>query len=116
MPAALDSKARLVGKDGLHVAQAHGALREVREHVGLRERCCHALERSELVRQAIEQAVENLPLACKRAIAAAEDLVLELLEFRRNVTLRVLDGLASHIVDRRALRLASRQLDVVTLD
>ena len=116
MPAALDPKTRLVGKIGLHVAQAHCALSKVCKHVGLRECRGHALERCELASQAIEQGFENLPLARKRAVTAAKHLVFELLELRRDVSLRVLDGLASHVVDRRALRLASRQFDVVALD
>ena len=115
VPAALDAKTRLVGKLRLHVTQADCALGEVREHVGERERRGHALQRPEFRDQAVEEAFEQFPLARERAVAAAEHLVLELLELGRDVALGVLDGLPPLVVERGALGLAPRQLDVVAV-
>ena len=115
MPAALDAHARRVRQLRHHVAQAHRALGEVREHVGEGERRSQALERREFRDQAVQQPVEQLALARERAVAAAEHLVLELLELGRDEPLGVLDRLAALVVERRALRLAARQLDVVAV-
>ncbi len=104
-----------VGKFGSNVAQAHGALGEVREHVRERERRGQALERCELRGQRVKQAVKELAFTREGAVAAAKHLVFELLELGRDVALGVLDGLAPLPVERRALRKAARQLDVVAV-
>ena len=110
-----DLEHRLVGELRLRVAQRHGALGEIRQHVERRERRRGRLQLGELADQLIEQLVVELFLARQRAIARAEHLVLELLQLRRDVALGVLHRLAAVIVRRHAVGEAAIDLDVVAL-
>ncbi len=115
MAALADLDDRLVRELRRRVAQRHGALGEVRQHVERRERRRRRLQLREPLDQLIQQLVVQLFLARQCAIARAEHLVLEFLQLRRDVALGVLHGLAAVIVRRHAVGEAAIDLDVVAL-
>ena len=106
---------RLVRQLRRRVAQRHGALGKIREHIERRERRRSRLQLCEPADQLIEQLVVQLFLARQRAIAGAEHLVLEFLQLRRDVALGVLHRLPAVIVRRHAVGEAAIDLDVVAL-
>ncbi len=99
----------------LAVIQRIGALGKVNQHVELGERAGGALKRRQRFAQRVQQPlVENL-LPRQRALAGAQDLVLEGLQLLGHVALRALERLAANVVGGRAFCVGAPELDVVAV-
>ena len=71
-----------------------------------------ALQRGDVRRERVEQLLVEQLLARQRALLRGQRLVLEGLQFRRDVALGVLQRLAAAVVVRHLFRLRARDLDV----
>ena len=112
MPAAADRDAGFRRERGTHEAQRFRALGEIGEHVDLRQRGAGRLQRRDRRRERVQQLVVQELLARERALLRRQRAVLERLQFRRDVALRVLERLAAPVVVGNLLDVRVRHLDV----
>ncbi len=91
------------------------AFRQRHQHVGLGDCGRHAAQCRQHRHQRVEQARVEFLLARQRAVARRQHLALEFLQLRRDVALGTLERLAALVIVGRLVRLATAQLDVVTV-
>ena len=103
-----DPDAEGLRQSGPHEAEAGGALGQVGQHIQFRQSLCCLLQRMKMVAQPLQQRLVQGLLMRQRAFAGAQHLVLEGLQFRRDIALYPLEGLASHVVDGYPIRLGAR--------
>ena len=108
VPAGRDPDTGNVGQPGPHKAEAGGALGQVGQHVQFRQSLRCVLQRMKMAAQPLQQRLVQGLLMRQRAFAGAQHLVLECLQFRSDVALDPLEGLASHVVDGYPIRLGAR--------
>ena len=115
MPASNDFDDRLISELGLGIAQGYRPLRKRGEHIERGQGSSSRLQPRDALDQLVEQSVIQPLFACEGAVSGAQDLVLELLEFGRDVALRVADGLPADVVGWHPVREAAVDLDEVAL-
>ena len=99
----------------LAVIQSIGALGKVNQHVELGERAGGALKLRQRFAQRVQQSLVEGLFSRQRALAGAQDLVLEGLQLLGHVALRALQRLAANVVSGRAFRVRAPELDVVAV-
>ena len=114
MPPAHDLERRPVVHHRPHIALARRDLGERRQHVELRTPLRHPLQPCDLRAHTRAQRVEQLALECLHPFGRVQHLLLELLQCRRDVTLRPGERLPPLIVARHEILVRVRDLDVVT--
>ena len=113
--AAADVDARFVAEIRPRQSQRDCTLGEIAEHVERGERRGHRLQYRQRIGERVEQSLVEFAFARHRAIACAEHLVFERLQFARDVAFGVLDRLSPHPVGRHAVGLAATHFDEVAL-
>ena len=111
MAAAADLDARQAGELGRHPAQGLRAQRERGQHVDLGDRAADGLPCGHRSGQGIEQLLVEFALAGQRALLGRQGLVLEGLQFGRDVALGILQGLAAPVFGGHLVGLAIADLD-----
>ena len=86
------------------------------QHVEFRKPGGAQLQLAEHFVQLVEQFLVQEFLAAQCTLARTKYLILELLEFRRDVALGPFQRLPARVVDRRLVRLPLADLDVIAVD
>ena len=96
-----------------HVVVGTGRLRKAREHIDERDLVRRLLNLRQMCFDGLADLCEEVVLDVDDLLLRAEDLRLELLEFLRDVALRIRERLLADVAVRHAVRAAVAHLDVV---
>ena len=89
-----------------------GTLGEGRQHIQFGHCGGDGLQGGKVGLEHVQQAFVEQLLACQRALRGGQRLVLEGLQFRRDIALGIFQGLAAAVIVRHIVRIGAADLDV----
>ena len=115
MPAAGDLDARRVGQRGRDPVIVERAAAERAEHVQTGQPGRDGLQFGQMRGERLDEFGVECLFAGQRPLAGREHLILELLEFRRDIAFDGLEGLATLVIHRRLVGMHAAHLDVIAV-